>query len=288
MAAIQCPFTGCEYLVAEGTEPALANTLLSIHALNHPAPPPTAGPAAATRVEKVRRPDITTGGTTEDWVYFTLRWGDYVRATRIRGTEQAIQLMECCDEALRRDLTRNAGGTLVDQPIDTILAAIKTLAVRQENTMIARTTLHAMRQDRDEPARAFGARLRGQASVCKFQKQCHACRANVNYSEDNVADVLCRGLADIDIQQDLLGEQNQDLTVEQMLRFIEAKEAGKRSAITLHKPHQVEALKSTYAREKTFTNRDSPRDSDSHELDPQARCIYCGCKGHGKRSHHRI
>ena len=135
-----------------------------------------------------------------------------MRATRITGLEQSMQLMECCEESLRRDLTRTEGGTLVDKTPAAILLSIQALAIRQENTMIARTVLHDMRQDSDEPIRAFGARLLGQASVCKLRKQCTGCNACVDYTDDTVANVLCRGLSDIDIRQDLLGESNQELT----------------------------------------------------------------------------
>ncbi len=58
----------------------------------------------------------------------------------------------------RKDLTRNAGGTLSGKTEDEVLAAIRGLAVREENAMVARVTLHNMRQERDEPIRVFGAR----------------------------------------------------------------------------------------------------------------------------------
>ena len=80
-----------------------------------------------------------------------------------------------------------------------VLQAIKTLAIREENTMVARVAIHNMQQDRDETVRAFGARLRGQASVCKFAQQCPACDANIDYTEAMVKDVLCRGLVDGEI-----------------------------------------------------------------------------------------
>ena len=79
-----------------------------------------------------------------------------------------IQLLQCCDDQLRRDLTQNAGGTLTEKTENEVLAAMKILAVREENVMVARVTLHNMKQDRGEPIRAYGARLRGQAGVCKF------------------------------------------------------------------------------------------------------------------------
>ena len=96
--------------------------------------------------------------------------------------------------------------------------------------MVASMALHNMRQDRNEPIRAYGARLRGQASVCKFTQQCTGCTANVDCTEAMIKDVLCRGLADTEIQMQLLGDKNQDMMLEQVLRFVEAKEAGKRSA----------------------------------------------------------
>jgi hypothetical protein len=100
--------------------------------------------------------------------YFLTRWQDYADATKIAGKENVIQLLECCDEHLRKDLTRSAGGSLASKPIDKVTSAIKKLAVREENTMVARVERHNMQQDRDEPIRSFGARLRGQAGVCKF------------------------------------------------------------------------------------------------------------------------
>ncbi len=148
-----------------------------------------------------------------------------------------IQLLECCDEQLRKDLTRNAGGTLTGKTEDEVLAVIKTLAVREENVMVARATLHNMKQ-------AYGARLRGQA-------RCTSCEANVDYTEVILRDVLCRGLKDSEIQLDILGDKNQDMTFEQMLRFIEAKEAGKRSATQLLLPHAADAVTgSTYKHQK--------------------------------------
>ena len=40
-------------------------------------------------------------------------------------------------------------------------------------------------------------------------------------------DMLCRGLEDTETQMDLLGDRNQDMTLDQTLKFIEAKEARK-------------------------------------------------------------
>ena len=79
------------------------------------------------------------------------------------GRDIIFQLLECCDQALRKDLTRSFNNpTSYDET--TLLGHIKSLAVRQENVMVACLHLQQMRQDRDEPARTFSARL----FVCLF------------------------------------------------------------------------------------------------------------------------
>jgi hypothetical protein len=103
-------------------------------------------------VEKVRRPNVSSAGTSEDWKYFTSRWAqDYVKVTKQTGADKVVQLLECCDKQLRKDLTRSAGGTLTGKTEGEVLAAIKSLAVRKKNPMVARVALHNMRQDRDDP-----------------------------------------------------------------------------------------------------------------------------------------
>ena len=214
-------------------------------------------------------------------MYFQSRWGDYITATKIQGPDRVLQLLECCDEQLRRDLTRNAGGTLAGETEEVVLAAIKALAVREENVMVAQVALHHMKQDRDEPIRAFVARLKGQAGVCKYVKACPGCNVQVAYTEAILTDVLCRGIADPEIQMDLLGDVNQEMTLEQAIKFVEAKESGKRSASRLSTPQLAEAMGSTYRRQRKQTAPPpTPTGPDT--------CTYCGTKGHGKASPTRI
>ena len=63
------------------------------------------------------------------------------------------------------------------------------------------------------------------------------------------------------------------MTLEQILRFIEAKEAGKRSAMQLLLPHATNAVTgSTYKHQKR----------DAAEGPSQDPCSYCGRRGHGR------
>ena len=105
-------------------------------------------------MEKVRRSTISLSGTNEDWFYFLSRWEDYKVATKLQSAECITQLLECCEEQLRRDLTRSVGGKLSNKTETELLAAMKCLAVREENLMVAPLNLNNMRQDRDEPVRS--------------------------------------------------------------------------------------------------------------------------------------
>ena len=95
----------------------------------------------AAKVEKVRRPIISTAGSSEEWACFETRWDDYKTATRVTGHEFVVQLLECFDESLRKDLTRAAGGSLTSKSETDVLSAIRLLAVRDEYTMVARVTI---------------------------------------------------------------------------------------------------------------------------------------------------
>jgi hypothetical protein len=81
---------------------------------------------------------------------------------------------------------------------------------------------------------------------------------------------------------DLLGNENQDMTSEQVLKFVEAKEAGKRSASRLLLPQATDAVAgSSYKRQKRAPSKGQlSRDQDT--------CTYCGTKGHGRNPPTRI
>ena len=102
-----------------------------------------------------------------------------------------------------------------------------------------------MSQDWDETIRSFGARLRVETSFCKFLIKCPGCDSHVNYTKNILCDVVTCGLANSKIQLDL-GEKNQDMTLEEVFQFIEAKEASKRSAGQLLETQGADANHSQY------------------------------------------
>ena len=234
MAPIPCSAPDCTHTFDATLPGDVLLTLIQLHARTaHPATPVTHDTPTA-KGEKVKRPSIAAAGTGEDWNYFIQRWHGYKVATRLTGQDIIFQLLECTEESLRKDLTRTHGN-LIDKPEETVLELIRSLTVRPVNIMVARVNLNQLKQDRDEPMRSFCARLRGQASVCKFLINC-PCEPSVevDFSDQMVRDALINGLEDEEIRLDILAQSKQNMTLDEVLQLAEAKESGKRSAQRLH------------------------------------------------------
>ena len=291
----------CTYETATGASVDQALKLLEMHERARHTPAQTHTTAARAAVEKFRRPTISIGRTSEDWLYFETRWSEFTQATKLPDTDRVLQLLECCDDELRRDLTRAAGGTLTTQSETQVLSAIRRLAVREENPMVARFSLHQMHQESDEPVRGYGARIKGQASTCKFNLSCPACQAPVDYSDEVLRDVLVQGLADQEIQLDVLGDKNQAMSLEEVFSFVESKEAGKRSASKLLHVQGAHATRSSSYRQASRRPSDpaqAKRPNNQpltkhppargpvppHSLTSEESCSYCGRRGHGKKA----
>ena len=283
MAPIACPVPDCTYTFQEGLDNTAFIALLDLHARTaHAAPAPQA-PLPRIKAETVRRPIISASGTEEEWCYFLQRWNTYKQATKLTGADIIFQLLETCEEPLRRDLTR-AHGDLSREPEATVLQHIKTFAVRLQNTMVARVQLQQLRQDRDEPIRSFAARLKGQAGICKYVKKC-SCElpADVDYTSDIVRDCLLHGLYDEDIRLEILGQQNQEMSLDEVIQIAEAKESGKRSSNMLQGGAPVApvaaAVRSTY-RKQTATHLQHKHRNDAPSVVTTPTCGNCGKHGH--------
>lgn len=143
MEPVQCPFPGCTFSTPAEMNPALAAVVLTTHAMVH-------SRVVKAKPAPVKRPEISSGGTTEGWSYFLTRWRSYSQAVQLTERDTTIQLLECCDTKLRRDVTLNCVGPLPleDLTEENLLKAIRALAVREENPKVARVALSRMMQDR--------------------------------------------------------------------------------------------------------------------------------------------
>ena len=142
MVALNCPIEGCTYATG-GIEAAQVIALFTVHGYSH-------APCAyqQAKPDKLSRPKVSKENTSEDWEYFITRRDAYKTATRIADHDATLQLLECCEDSLRKDLHCSHSNIAMATEIDAALAAIKPLAVKAENAMVSRITLLTMTQDR--------------------------------------------------------------------------------------------------------------------------------------------
>ena len=62
MPVVKCPIEGCKYETPD-VDVVIAAALITTHATSHQTP---SQPMQTARVEKVKRPSISSAGTTED------------------------------------------------------------------------------------------------------------------------------------------------------------------------------------------------------------------------------
>ena len=140
-----------------------------------------------------------------------------------------LQLMECCCEQLRRDHHRNyPSQTSVTE--SSLLSEIKQIAVRAKNRAVNRVKLNTLKQDKGEPIRKFAGRCRSLATVSDYAVKCMKCKEQVAYTDEVIMDQVIAGIADQEIQRDVLSYPSAiPFTLETLLVFIEGKESGQAS-----------------------------------------------------------
>ena len=93
---------------------------------------------------------------------------------------------------------------------------------------VTNSLLQNIHHDRDETICRFSTHLLTQARICKFLVKYPGSITKIGYTENILHNnVLTYGLANSEIQMDLLGDQNQDMTLQEEFLFVEAKEVGK-------------------------------------------------------------
>ena len=142
--------------------------------------------------------------------------------------------------------------------------------------MVARDVLLKMRQDRDEPVRAYSARLKGQAWVCQFVVNCqcpscpnHDICVGADYSDIVVRDQVILGCADHDIKLDCLTEKGPSASLEEVTTFVEGKESEK---LSLQQP-----TGGSEAAAPISSFRKQQRRASSNRAHPHP-CLLCGAR----------
>ena len=284
-----CPVPACEYR----TPATLPNYEMLYRDLDlhtryghpeaqHEAPAQHVGRAGGgPKPDKLPRPQIGEGASQSDWMYFKNAWERYKRSTRLDGQTAIDQLWACASEELARsvyDSGMQGNFTEVD-----LLAAMEKLSVRAQNRLVNVVSFLGMSQDSEEPAGSFAARLRGQGAICDFTIKCTSdtCLKENSYVEHMVSHQLVRGLADAEIQEQVLSHAatNTDLDLASITKFIEAKETGKRSTAQIAAAVGLNRISDHKMRDRAHTMPKAGSDTI-----PEGKCGWCNSTGHGRRA----
>ena len=145
--SVNCEFSDCKYKTPEG-ELAVVVELLKMHfAAQHKSADKEPTKSAA-KLEKAKRPELKLEMSDEDWAYFLNRWESYKKAAGLEEEDVVIQLMECCEEQLRKDHFRNYPTFKTSDSEETVLKQIRQVAVRIKNRAVNRYKLHTLKQDK--------------------------------------------------------------------------------------------------------------------------------------------
>ena len=222
-----CEFADCDWEAKTET----VKDYVALYQIHVQARHPNTGAAATSKAEKAKRPELSSDVSEEDWSYFTTRWEQYKKATGLKGDDIITQLLECCTEQLRRDHHRTFSGANGAAAVTeaSVTAELKQIAVCKRNKAVNRVKLGTLRQDKGEPVRKFAGRVRSLAAVNGYSVKCTkaGCGQDVPYTEAVIMDQIITGLADLEIQKDVLSHTDADtMDLETLLKFIEGKESG--------------------------------------------------------------
>ncbi|XP_078377784.1 uncharacterized protein LOC144660939 [Oculina patagonica] len=228
MVIIACTVPACDFKTDDVSE-AIAIALLANHSLVHQRTLPILAGSSqppVPRGPKLDRPKVNIGVSTEEWNVFTRRWEVFCTGSGIDEASAPSQLFQCTENKLGDSLLKGnpnaASSTLTD-----LLNAMRSLAIIPVATGVLRTKLLQLRQERDEPFRAFTARVRGKAETCAFATKCE-CGKNVDYTDHVIRDVLLSGIFDPDIRREILGTKDVLKTpVNEVIALVENKEMAR-------------------------------------------------------------
>lgn len=229
-----------------------------------------------TPMQKATRPEIFSDMTEGGWEFFLGEWEMYKRTTGVCGNATIDQLLYTCTDSFRREMFNMHGKAMYNYDEETLLKHLKALAVRDTNRLVNRSILWSMKQGHDEAITAFISKLKGQAAICAYSLKCKDCESVNDYSLDIVTDQLIRGLANIEIQQEVLASGEKLSGHEQIVNFVVGKESGIRN-----QSYFTKSALNAQSAYRTQRKSDKLKNYVEQEEKRASVCRGCGSKTHG-------
>ena len=271
---LPCPVGDCDHKTIE-LEYAQAKEQLDIHVkYTHAA----VGGGSNKKPENFPRPEIKLDSSSEDWYEFQVTWEQYKEEYGLQGSTLIRQLYACCSDEMKTSLSRITAGQQFKKNEVELLNLIKQLAVRYMNPAVHVQEFLQQVQQPEEGVRHFLTRLRGIAARCNFHEKCD-CQREVSYADSIIRFKLIAGLHDPEIKEDILSED--DKTLEETVKAIEAKESGKlaRRTVGVSASSKV-SEQSTGTKPRIVQLPDPMLGIYNNPIVFSSKCKYCGLKGH--------
>ena len=205
MATVQfsCPTPGCDYKT-DSFEAAIAIELLKLHV----------GQVHGTnsKPEKPKRPCLQMSAAViemTDWEAFKDQFANYKVLAGITGTA-VNHLVECLSDSVYTTLFNSYGSSLREQSESQLMSNIEHLVVRKRNRMASIMEFMSMKQDSDQRILSFTSKLKSLGRHCTFRTSC-SCGNEVDFTNGMVLFRLVAGIADAEIQEELLTKESINL-----------------------------------------------------------------------------
>ena len=230
----------------------------------------------AGQTKKPDRPVVNAGINDREWALFLDTWARYKQMANVTDTDMLrMELRAACSDDVNKMLFEFVGAATLDRCNEqALLGHIKGVAVKSVHKEVHRRTFNMMAQNEGERIPSWVARLRSQAVLCEFKKNC-SCNppAEMSYADEMVAQRLVAGLSNQEHQRRILQEASTLLTLNQKIERLRVFETTEESSSVLHggpsKPSEAAVGKSLYQQKKTG---DSNKD--------KAGCKWCGLMKH--------
>ena len=234
---------------------------------------------------KTRRPDrptIEPNLDDSDWALFEDTWKRYKVMANLNTTEKIrMELRAACSPDVNKLLFEFVGPTVLDGANEAdLLKHIRSIAVKGLHQEVHRVHFGKLTQADGEAITHYVARLKSQATLCKFNIDC-SCGETVNYAAEMVSQQLTAGLRNQDHQSKILAEAPILTTLDAKVSRLQSLETSEESATKLQLPQSSygtsAAAKSQYRRDK----KTSPTNSNL----PKNKQTSNKCRGCGRQSH---
>ena len=212
--------------------------------------------------------------TESQWSFTIIQWDNYIKQSTVPDSVKLMQLQAACDDSLRQRVFDT--GTYSSLTTEVLfLKKMKELAVIVVHKSIYLMNLWKMRQEAEEPIRAFAARVTSTADMCNMIVKCtnQACLKDVAYRDHVVHQILIHGMRDNDIRVRVLSRNTSGelTTLDKLIDYIAAEEAGNAEASDLVSDSN---LIGGIRRKSTYNQQRQPRN----------KCLHCGELQHGSNS----